>query len=143
MPARCFGACGRATATAVSIGTPNRSGGDKYKAYHWPGFKTGETYDEIPLMKLMQERAFAIRGLPVPTLERPAPPKLLPIESAAAISWQGSVGAESYTVERAAKARRAVDRRRRKHRRNRRPIPAAFRRCRSVKKASGTIAFAP
>ncbi|MCC6127005.1 MAG: hypothetical protein IT426_18760 [Pirellulales bacterium] len=79
-------------------------GGDKYKAYHWPGFKTGEGYDEIPLMKLMQERAFAIRGLPVPPLERPAPPTLLPIESAAAISWQGSVGAASYTVERAASA---------------------------------------
>jgi hypothetical protein len=78
-------------------------GGDKYKAYHWPGFPTGNSYDEIPLMKLMQERAFAIRGLPVPPLEPLAPPKLLPIESAAAISWQGSVGAESYTVERAAK----------------------------------------
>jgi hypothetical protein len=79
-------------------------GGDKYKAYHWPGFKTGKSYDEIPLMKLMQDRAFAIRGMPVPTLERPAPPKLLPIASAAAISWQGSFGAASYTVERAAQA---------------------------------------
>jgi hypothetical protein len=77
-------------------------GGDKYKAYHWPGFKTGDGYDEIPLMKLVQERAFAIRGLPVPKLERPEPPKLLPIATAAAISWQGSAGAESYTVERAA-----------------------------------------
>jgi mannan endo-1,4-beta-mannosidase len=76
-------------------------GGDKYKAYHWPGFKTGDTYDEMPLMKLMQDRAYAIRGLPTPPLEKPAPPKLLPIESAAAISWQGSVGAESYQVERA------------------------------------------
>jgi mannan endo-1,4-beta-mannosidase len=79
-------------------------GGDKYKAYHWPGFETGKGYDEIPLMKLMQERAFAIRGLPVPPLERPAPPKLLPIKSAAAIFWQGSIGAASYTVERAASA---------------------------------------
>jgi mannan endo-1,4-beta-mannosidase len=78
-------------------------GGDKYKAYHWPGFKTGGAYDEIPLMKLMQERAFAIRGLLVPPLKRPAPPNLLPIKSDSAISWQGSVGAESYTVERAEK----------------------------------------
>lgn len=77
-------------------------GGDKYKAYHWPGFPTGNGYDEIPLMRLMQERAFALRELPVPPLERPAPPKLLPIGSAGAISWQGSVGAESYVVERAA-----------------------------------------
>ncbi len=53
-------------------------------------------------MKLMRRKAFEIRGLPEPPLERPAPPKLLPIRDAAAISWQGSVGAENYTVERAA-----------------------------------------
>jgi hypothetical protein len=78
-------------------------GGDKYKAYHWAGFATGKLYDEIPLMKLMQDRAFAVRGLPVPAIERPAAPKLLPIASAAAISWQGSAGAADYTVERALK----------------------------------------
>ena len=31
----------------------------------------------------------------------PRPPRLLPIEDAAAISWQGSAGAEDYVVERA------------------------------------------
>ncbi|MCM3870702.1 MAG: fibronectin type III domain-containing protein, partial [Pyrinomonadaceae bacterium] len=43
-----------------------------------------------------------IRGLPVPPLEIPAVPTLLETKSVAAISWQGSVGASGYDVERAA-----------------------------------------
>ena len=39
-----------------------------------------------------------------PAIPVPAPPNLLPITDAAAISWQGSVGAASYTVERAPSA---------------------------------------
>jgi hypothetical protein len=77
-------------------------GGDKFKAYHWPGFESGRLYDEIGFMKLMQERAYAIRGLTVPQPEKPEPPKLLPIQDAAAISWQGSAGAIRYQVQRAA-----------------------------------------
>jgi hypothetical protein len=37
----------------------------------------------------------------MPPPEVPLPPKLLPISSVAAISWQGSVGATAYDVERA------------------------------------------
>ena len=80
------------------------SGGNRYKAFHWPGSVAGTAYDEIEFMALMRRKAFAIRGLPVPPLPVPAPPKLLPIADAAAISWQGSVGAASYVVERAASA---------------------------------------
>jgi hypothetical protein len=40
----------------------------------------------------------------VPPIPVPAPPNLLPITDAAAISWQGSVGAQNYVVERAPKA---------------------------------------
>ncbi len=76
------------------------SGGDKYKAYHWPGFDSGDAYDERNLMKLMCKNAYEIQGLPVPQLDIPQPPRLLPIDDAAAISWQGSAGATSYTVER-------------------------------------------
>ena len=72
-----------------------------FKAYHYPGFATGLTYQESDLLKLMRAKAFAIRGLPIPALEAPAPPVLLPIQSAAEIAWQGSVGAASYDVERA------------------------------------------
>jgi len=50
----------------------------------------------------MREKAFEIRGMKGPQFEIPAPPKLLPITSPAEISWQGSVGASTYDVERSA-----------------------------------------
>ena len=76
-------------------------GGNQYKAFHWPGSSAGAAYDEIQLMALVRSNAFAIRDLTPPLIPVPAPPKLLPITDAAAISWQGSVGAQSYIVERA------------------------------------------
>jgi mannan endo-1,4-beta-mannosidase len=78
-------------------------GGNLYKAFHWPSSTIGHDYDEIKLMATVRSNAFAIRGLPLPPMTIPVPPKLLPIADAAAISWQGSVGASSYQVERAAK----------------------------------------
>jgi hypothetical protein len=78
-------------------------GGNLYKAFHWPGSVLGNDYDEISLLALVRSNAFAIRGLAVPPVAAPAPPKLLPIRDAAAIAWQGSVGATGYQVERAAR----------------------------------------
>jgi hypothetical protein len=78
-------------------------GGNLYKAFHWPASPIGNDYDEINLLKLVRENAFAIRGLAEPPVAVPTPPKLLPIADASAISWQGSVGAQKYIVERAAK----------------------------------------
>lgn len=78
------------------------SGGGLYKAYHYPGFATGDAYEETALLKLMRAKAHEIRGLPVPRQETPAAPRLLPIKSVAAISWQGSVGASGYDIERVA-----------------------------------------
>ncbi len=72
-----------------------------YKAYHWPGFQSGNEYDEKNLLHLLQRKAFAIRGLAVPPQTPPSAPILLPIKNTARISWQGSVGAVSYNVERA------------------------------------------
>jgi mannan endo-1,4-beta-mannosidase len=77
-------------------------GGNLYKAFHWPSSPMADAYDETRLMTLVRSNAFAIRGLPVPPVPVPAPPKLLPIANAAAISWQGSVDASGYQVERAA-----------------------------------------
>ena len=79
-------------------------GGNLYKAFHWPGSTIGDAYDEINLMAIVRSNAFAIRGLIPPPIPVPAPPKLLPIADAAAISWQGSVGAQNYIVERAPNA---------------------------------------
>ncbi len=80
------------------------AGGNVFKAFHWPGSPVADAYDEINLMAIVRTNAFAIRGRPVPEIPVPAPPKLLHIADAGAISWQGSIGAASYTVERAPKA---------------------------------------
>lgn len=76
-------------------------GGNFYKAFHWPGFASGEAYDEIEVLTMMREKAFEIQGISPPPLESPAPPKLLPIKDVSAISWQGSTGAAFYDVQRA------------------------------------------
>jgi hypothetical protein len=78
------------------------AGGNKYKAYHCPGFASGEEYDEIHLLNLMRRKAFEIRGLTFPRFPRPDPPKMLPITDGVGLSWQGSAGASSYIVERSA-----------------------------------------
>jgi hypothetical protein len=84
----------------MEVGT----GRNIYKAYHWPGFASGDRYDERQVLELMREKAFEIRGVAPPPLAPLAPPKLLPIESASAISWQGSAGAAAYDVWRANEA---------------------------------------
>jgi hypothetical protein len=78
-------------------------GGGLFKAYHWPGFTSGDDYDERDLLAVMRDRAFRIQKRPVPPLPAPEPPRLLPIEDVSRISWQGSVGAEAYVVERSTK----------------------------------------
>ncbi len=79
-------------------------GGDKYKAYHWPGFESSNDYDGTALIQAMTQKAYAIQSKDVPLLKIPAAPKLLPIDSPAHISWQGSAGAQSYMIERAESA---------------------------------------
>ena len=76
-------------------------GGDKYKAYHWPGFTSGDAFDETNVLSLMRRKAFEITPAVIPAIEKPAEPVLLDIKDAAAISWQGSAGASGYTIERA------------------------------------------
>jgi len=77
------------------------SGGDFFKAYHWPGFASGAVYDETDLMALMRAKAFEIQGVPAPERTPPAAPVRLPINDVGAISRRGSVGAASYRIERA------------------------------------------
>ena len=84
----------------MEVGT----GGNFYKAYHWPGFASGAAYDEKAVLRLTRDKGFEIQGLAPPAIEPPAPPRLLAIESPAEISWQGSTGAASYDVERADQA---------------------------------------
>ena len=72
-----------------------------YKAYHWPGFSSGDLYDERNFLQLMKRKAFEIRGEISPEIEIPLSPSLLPINEVYNINWQGSAGALFYNVERA------------------------------------------
>jgi len=80
------------------------AGGDYFKAYHWPGFASGEKYDERRLMQLVRQRAFTIRGMTVPPLPKPQAPRLLSVSGGGQMTWQGVVGAGSYDVQRSEKA---------------------------------------
>ncbi|HYG22844.1 MAG TPA: cellulase family glycosylhydrolase, partial [Verrucomicrobiae bacterium] len=78
------------------------AGGNLYKAFHWPPSAIAAAYDEEPLMNLAREHAFKIRGIAVPPLPVPPAPVLLPAAGSPQITWQGSVGARSYRLQRAA-----------------------------------------
>ena len=75
-------------------------GGGLYKAYHWPGFQSGNLYDEINMFHMYRQKAFMIQGKPIPEIPALEPPGLLPINDLAKISWQGSAGAQSYDIQR-------------------------------------------
>ena len=42
----------------MEVGT----GGNRYKAYHWPGFASGDEYDEQQILQLLHEAAIKIQG---------------------------------------------------------------------------------
>jgi mannan endo-1,4-beta-mannosidase len=85
-----------------SLRQHNRDGGFYYHgaAYRWPGFESGAAWDEQSVIRLFREKAYQINGVAPPPVPVPSPPRLLPIETPYKISWQGSAGASSYTVER-------------------------------------------
>lgn len=76
-----------------------------YKAYHWPGFSSGDAYDEKNFLKLWRQKAYEIQGKPVPPVPTPQPPVLFPIAGPHAINWQGSAGAAGYHVQRSANSK--------------------------------------
>lgn len=72
-----------------------------YRAYHWPGFDDGVNYDERNFLSMYREKAFEMQGVPVPDISVPEAPLLLDFADTPKFSWQGSVGASGYDVERA------------------------------------------
>jgi hypothetical protein len=76
------------------------SGGDLFKAYHWPGFSSGAAYDETEFLAAMRRRAFEIRGLVEPPIKRPGSPELIEVTDGGLLTWRGSAGANSYDIER-------------------------------------------
>jgi mannan endo-1,4-beta-mannosidase len=98
---------GAAGGMVWSLRFRNRDGGFYFhheyggvSAYHWPGFRVGNDYDERAVLSLLHEKAYEIDGAIVPRLPVPEPPVLLTTNDVAAISWRGSVGARTYVVER-------------------------------------------
>ena len=71
-----------------------------YKAYHWPGFTSGNSYDEKDFLQMYRQKAHEIRGKNTPAVSTPQAPELLPIKSVYNINWKGSVGAAGYIIER-------------------------------------------
>ena len=101
---------GTSGALLWSLRYHNRGGGfywhtesEDFRSFHWPGFASGDPYEETAMLNLMREKAFQIRNLPLPLVPVPEPPALLPISKVSAISWQGSAGAKSYDIEHAEK----------------------------------------
>ncbi|MGB7760110.1 MAG: carbohydrate-binding protein [Bryobacteraceae bacterium] len=75
--------------------------GSVFNSYHWPGFAAGAGSDEQAVLQLLRERAFAIRGHPVPDLPAPlSPPILFPVSPMGGLRWRGSTGASGYDIER-------------------------------------------
>ncbi len=75
-------------------------GGDLFKAYHWPGFASGEPYDETRLLREIRRRAFSIRGIRDPERGAPATPTILDVGPGGLMSWRGAAGANAYDVQR-------------------------------------------
>jgi hypothetical protein len=69
-------------------------------SFHVPGFSSGYVYEETRLLDLLRKEAYAISGLPVPPVEKPAPAPVL-LKEGEGFTWRGSAGAASYTMERA------------------------------------------
>jgi hypothetical protein len=78
----------------------HNEGGTSVNSYHWPGFATGQGYDERCILDLLRIEAYAIRGEELPPLPRPSPNPVL-LRVGAGLTWRGSTGASTYRLERA------------------------------------------
>ncbi len=77
------------------------AGNNLYRAFLWPGFASGEAYNETALLDFVRKMAFAIQGKDVPAIGLPPAPQMPSQNDAGAIWWRGSPGASGYDIERA------------------------------------------
>jgi len=68
--------------------------------FRFPGFQSGDVYNEKEIIDFMRTKAYEVNAIKIPPLKIPDPPKLLDIKDVYSISWQGSVGASSYILQR-------------------------------------------
>jgi len=78
----------------------HNEGGTPVNAYHWPGFATGQGYDERRLLDLLRREASAISDRALPPVPLPSPAPVLRL-AGEGFTWRGSTGAAAYTLERA------------------------------------------
>ncbi len=69
-------------------------------SYRFPGFVSGNNYNEKEVINFLKHRAYKINGETEPPMSVPDSPKLLNIKDVYDISWQGSAGAEYYSIQR-------------------------------------------
>ena len=79
----------------------HNEGGTPINSYHFPGFGAGQDYQETQLLDLVRTEAYAIRGIPIPPIDAPAPAPVL-FRARDGLTWRGSTGASYYVLERAA-----------------------------------------
>lgn len=68
-------------------------GAGLYKAFHWPGFPSGQAYDEQGVFELLKQ----FNGLNLDVLPRA---QWLPVTDVGYLRWQGATGACAYLVQR-------------------------------------------
>ncbi|MCP4920934.1 MAG: glycoside hydrolase family 5 protein, partial [Proteobacteria bacterium] len=66
-----------------------------FRSYHWPGFDSGEAYDEAAVLALLSDWAWELQGTAAPPVT-PGPPEILAVDDT--IVWRGSAGAHSYRL---------------------------------------------
>jgi hypothetical protein len=71
-----------------------------FKAYHWPGFPSGDAWDERAVLSLLAEHAMGASGIEPVSLP-PDAPVLLDASVDGTLHWRGSTGASFYALERA------------------------------------------
>jgi hypothetical protein len=77
--------------------------GTKFNSYRWPGFPSGDGFDERLLLQELRNKAYAITDEPRPPLPLPAGrPEFVDLGSATVLRWRGTTGASSYQIHRSA-----------------------------------------
>lgn len=82
-----------------------------WAAYHWPGFPSGDYYDETDMVRSIYSYAQVVNGnaasiaeakaMPIPAPELDEAPLLYTITTVGDIQWRGVVGGAWYEIQRA------------------------------------------
>jgi hypothetical protein len=77
----------------------HNEGGTKINSFHVPGFSVGYSYEETRILDVLRKKAYQIRNICSPPIQKPEPDPVLFIKDNG-FTWKGSTGAKYYTIER-------------------------------------------